>query len=66
MSTERFAMSVAAAAEATGLSGYRIADLCRRGVIRARKVGAQWSIEPADLRAWYESLPTNQDEGATR
>lgn len=27
---------------------------------------SRWSIAPADLRVWYESLPTNQDDEATR
>lgn len=62
MATEPVALSVADAAALVGVSTYQLADHCRRGTIRARKIGSRWSIKPVDLRAWYESLPTNQYE----
>lgn len=61
---EPVALSVAAAAALVGVSAYQLADHCRRGTIRARKIGSRWSITPGDLRDWYESLPTNRDEDA--
>ena len=66
MATEPVALSVADAAALVGMSTYQLADHCRRGTIRARKNGARWSITPDDLRDWYESLPTNRDDEATR
>lgn len=63
--TEPVALSLTDAAAQVGMSAYQLADHCRRGTIRARKIGSRWSIKPVDLRDWYESLPTNRDE-ATR
>lgn len=64
MATEPVALSVADAAALVGVSTYQLSDHCRRGTIRARKIGARWSITPGDLRDWYGSLPSNQDEDA--
>lgn len=61
---EPVALSVADAAALVGVSTYQLSDHCRRGTIRARKIGSRWSITPGDLRDWYDSLPTNQDEDA--
>lgn len=61
---EPVALSVADAAALVGVSTYQLADHCRRGTIRARKIGSRWSITPGDLRDWYDSLPVNQDEDA--
>ena len=66
MATEPVALSVDAAPALVGMSTYQLADHCRRGTIRARKIGSRWSIAPTDLRDWYESLPTNQDDEAAR
>ena len=63
---EPVALSVADAAALVGMSTYQLADHCRRGTVRARKNGSRWSITPDDLRDWYESLPANQDDEATR
>lgn len=62
--TEPVALSLTDAAAQVGMSAYQLADHCRRGTIRARKIGSRWSIAPTDLRDWYESLPTNRDEDA--
>ena len=61
---EPVALSVADAAALVGVSAYQRSDHCRRGTIRARKIGSRWSIAPTDLRDWYDSLPSNQDEDA--
>ena len=63
---EPVALSVADAAALVGVSTYQLADHCRRGTIRARKIGSRWSITPGDLRDWYDSLPSNQDDEAIR
>lgn len=64
--TEPVALSLTDAAAQVGMSAYQLSDHCRRGTIRARKIGSRWSIAPTDLRDWYESLPTNQDDEAAR
>jgi excisionase family DNA binding protein len=42
-------------ADATGLHYMTILDFCRRGELRALKIGNRWKVRPEDYDAWLES-----------
>ena len=56
---EPIALGVPAAADLLGVGRDVIRDHCNRGTLRARKIGARWSILRADLLAWYAAQPSN-------
>ena len=57
--TEAIALGVPAAADLLGVGRDVIRDHCNRGTLKARKIGARWSILRADLLAWYAAQPSN-------
>ncbi len=59
MMTEPIALGVPAAADLLGVGRDVIRDHCNRGTLKARKIGARWSILRADLLAWYAAQPSN-------
>lgn len=58
--TEPIAYPLLEAASLVGLSDRTLRDAIAEGSLTAHYAGTKPLIAPADLRAWFESLPTDK------